>query len=75
MRIASLKDAEAAIANEATAVADILLRGDAAYPFLLAEKTRPPLALNTTGDQALLNRQVVGIVGARNASATAKRFI
>ena len=75
VRVASLKDAEAAIAKAATAGADILLRGDDAYPFRLAETARPPLLLYIMGDQELLNRQMVGIVGARNASAAAKRFI
>lgn len=75
VRTASVKDAEAAIAKADAVSADILLRGDEAYPFQLAETARPPLALHTTGFPALLNRQMVGIVGARNASAAAKRFI
>ena len=45
VRVASLKDAEAAIAKAATAGADILLRGDDASPFRLAETARPPLPL------------------------------
>ena len=40
LRIASLKDAETAIANAVTAGADILLHGDDAIPFRLAEKAR-----------------------------------
>lgn len=75
VRVASLKDAEAAITKAAKAGADILLRGDDLYPFRLAETARPPLALYTMGDQAILNRQMVGIVGARNASAAAKHYI
>lgn len=75
VRIASAKDAETAIAKAEAIGADILLRGDNAYPFRLAETARPPLALYTMGDQMLLNRQIVGIVGARNASAAAKRFV
>ncbi len=75
VRIASHKDAEAAIAKAKAVGADILLRGDEAYPFRLAETARPPLALYNIGDQAILNQRMVGIVGARNASAAAKRFV
>lgn len=74
VRVASRKNAETAIAKAASAGADSLLRGDDAYPFRLAGTARPPLLLYPMGDQAFLNRQMVGIAGARNTSTAAKRF-
>jgi len=49
-----------------------LFHGEADYPPLLAELADPPSVLVTTGDPALAHRQVVSIVGARNASAAGR---
>jgi DNA processing protein len=51
-----------------------LVLGDAAYPPLLAELYDAPPVLAALGDPALLQRRMVGIVGARNASAGARRI-
>lgn len=51
-----------------------LFRGEAGYPALLDEIDTAPAALIIRGDAALLDRRVVAIVGARNASGAAIRF-
>jgi DNA processing protein len=70
--------AAAEIEREAETVASLgaryLIRGDSAYPALLAEIDTAPPALIVAGDIALANRPCVGMVGARNASAAAIRF-
>jgi DNA processing protein len=48
--------------------------GQALYPRLLAEIPDAPPLLISKGDLALVERQAVAIVGARNASAAACRF-
>ncbi len=54
--------------------AEYLFYDDADYPVLLAELNNGPIALTTKGDRALLRKQLVAMVGARNASAGACRF-
>ena len=51
-----------------------LFLGTPAYPALLAEIDTPPPALIAQGVPALLERPLVALVGARNASAAACRF-
>jgi DNA processing protein len=51
-----------------------LALGQGLYPSLLAELPAAPPLLIAKGDFALLERQAVAIVGARNASAAACRF-
>ncbi len=51
-----------------------LFLGDADYPSLLAEIDTAPPALIVRGSTAQLERPVVAMVGARNASAAACRF-
>ena len=51
-----------------------LTLGQGLYPRLLAELSDAPPLLIARGDFALLERQAVAIVGARNASAAACRF-
>jgi len=48
--------------------------GQGLYPRLLAQLPDAPPLLIAKGDFALLDKQAVGIVGARNASAAACRF-
>ena len=50
-----------------------LLLGDPDYPPLLANSAAPPPVLSVLGDAAILSRQAVAIVGARNASAAGMR--
>jgi DNA processing protein len=51
-----------------------LFLGDSDYPPLLAELGDAPAALTVRGNMALARRQVIAMVGARNASAAACRF-
>lgn len=54
--------------------ARLILLGDADYPDLLAAVDPPPPLLWTRGDQALLSRPSIGVVGARIASAGGQRI-
>jgi DNA processing protein len=58
----------------AKAGAEYLFYDDANYPALLAEMNNAPVVLTTKGDRSLFKKQLVAIVGARNASAGACRF-
>jgi DNA processing protein len=51
-----------------------LFRGQELYPHLLAQVDGAPAVLIVKGRLELLDRAVIGIVGARNASAAATRF-
>ena len=51
-----------------------LVLGQAPYPGLLAENDDAPPLLTALGDLELLDRPLVAMVGARNASAAACRF-
>lgn len=51
-----------------------LFLGDPEYPPLLAELDDAPVAMTVRGDLKLARRQVIAMVGARNASAAACRF-
>jgi DNA processing protein len=74
LRIASLKDAEAEWERTTAAGADFLFLGDAPYPAALAASEGAPPVLIFRGHEHLLTKPVVGIVGARNASALGQRF-
>ena len=54
--------------------AHYLVLGQGPYPRALAELENAPPLLTAKGDLALLDRPMVAIVGARNASAAACRF-
>ncbi|QNT79501.1 DNA-processing protein DprA [Entomobacter blattae] len=47
----------------------LLFLGQPDYPPLLAEISDPPPVIACLGNQELLNQKIIGIVGARNASA------
>lgn len=72
--VASVADAARAIEAAAAVGARLLLHGDADYPARLAAIARPPLMLHAIGDAGRLGGRMVAIVGARNASAAARRF-
>lgn len=55
--------------------AQYLFLGEAGYPALLGEIENPPPVLIVRGDPALLERTCIAMVGARNASAAACRFV
>ena len=73
-RIASADDARRELDAAAAIGATILFTADAAYPALLGEVDPPPPVLCVLGDPAILNRDAVAMVGARNASANGCRF-
>lgn len=52
----------------------LLCLGDKAYPYLLSLLPDPPPVLSVLGDVALLSTRIVGLVGARNASANGQRM-
>ena len=72
--LADLRDIAREIATVARLGARYLFLDDPDYPPLLATLDNAPPALILRGDAALLRRQGVAIVGARNASAAACRF-
>ena len=72
--IASAAVAETEIAKVNALGARYLSIGQGLYPRLLAQLPGAPPLLIAKGDFALLDRQAVAIVGARNASAAACRF-
>ena len=51
-----------------------LFRGEPGYPLLLDQVENAPAMLIIKGDQKLLERKAIAIVGARNASGAAIRF-
>ncbi|MGE4430094.1 MAG: DNA-processing protein DprA [Sphingobium sp.] len=69
---------EQAIMREVERLAAIggrwLIAGDSDYPALLAETADAPPVLTVRGETRLLHRRCVAIVGARNASAAARRM-
>ena len=73
-RLASVEQINAEMKAMARLGAQILFVDDPDYPTLLAELANPPAALIWTGRAELLQRPIVAIVGARNASAAACRF-
>ena len=66
------------ITREEQALADLggefLVLGDAGYPAALAAISDPPPVLSAIGDQALLARPMLAVVGAREASLAGRRF-
>ena len=73
-RLASASEVESEMAQVERLGAHYLFLGEEGYPPLLAEAESAPPVLMVKGDTALLARQAVAIVGARNASAAACRF-
>jgi DNA processing protein len=73
-RLASSADVEREMAQVERFGAHYLFLGEEGYPPLLAEAESAPPALMAKGDVALLEKQAIAIVGARNASAAACRF-
>lgn len=72
------KVSEAEIAREEEALAKIggrfIVWGDPSYPATLASLADAPVTLSAIGDISLLERPVLAIVGAREASLAGRRF-
>ena len=66
--------AERELAVQAGLGATVLFLGEAAYPPLLAEADGAPPVLAVKGRAELLERPAVAMVGARNASAAARKM-
>ena len=73
-RLASRGDAEREIARVEAVGAHYLVLRQGLYPRALAELDDAPPLLTAKGDVRLLDKPLVAIVGARNASAAACRF-
>lgn len=54
--------------------AQLVMRGDAAYPALLAETEDAPPLITVRGQTSWLSKPSLGIVGARNASLVGKKI-
>ena len=73
-RIYGRDAAERDMANAAAIGARFIAMGEPDYPPLLREADTAPPLICAKGDLTLLNRSGVAIVGARNASAIARKF-
>ncbi len=73
-QLARLEDIAREIETVERIGARYLFLGEARYPPLLAEIDTAPPALIVRGSTDLLERPLIAIVGARNASAAARRF-
>jgi DNA processing protein len=67
-------DAERELAQLASLGGQMILSCDAAYPRGLKALDAPPPVLSVLGHPHLLQKEMVAIVGARNASALARKF-
>lgn len=74
LRIADEKSIEQEILAAQRIGAEFLFLGEPEYPYLLSELNSAPPVVAWQGSLALLNRPIVAIVGARNASAASCRF-
>jgi DNA processing protein len=73
-KIAEARTIEREIREVERLGARYLFVDDPEYPPLLAELDNAPAVLTVRGDLALVRRQAIAMVGARNASAAACRF-
>ncbi|MGF1626785.1 MAG: DNA-processing protein DprA [Alphaproteobacteria bacterium] len=73
-RIPSRSEAEAEIAGVRRLGGRILCLCEPDYPEPLAAITDPPPVITVLGDARLLRRPMIGIVGARNASANGRKL-
>lgn len=73
-RLASRADAEREMARVEATGARYLVLGQGLYPRALAELDDAPPLITVKGDVRLLDKPLIAIVGARNASAAACRF-
>jgi DNA processing protein len=74
IRICPRADAEAELERAEAGGAQLLIVGDAQYPTALAALDAPPPLLYVKGNAALLQRPIIGIVGARQCSAAGAKL-
>ncbi|MBP5344023.1 MAG: DNA-processing protein DprA [Alphaproteobacteria bacterium] len=74
VQIAPIAKAEAQLKQAEKVEASILTIQDKAYPSLLKHISDPPPILFTLGKQEILNKEILALVGTRNASLNGKNF-
>lgn len=74
IRVASTADAEREMTALEKLGATLLVLGDADYPPPLALTDPPPPVIAVKGNQSLLTRDTIAMVGSRNASAAGRRI-
>jgi DNA processing protein len=74
VRLCSVEDARADLERAAAIGARFVAPGEPGYPSLLAEIDDAPPLLCVMGDLDLARRDIIAIVGARNASASGRKF-
>jgi DNA processing protein len=74
IRLHSDADARRELDAIARLGARLLCAGEAGFPRGLAALEAPPPVVIVRGDTALLGREMIGVVGARNASALGRKF-
>src|ERR1700687_4348735 len=72
--VISLDEAKREVEALRAAGGDLIVCGEPAYPSALAAVDAPPPLLSVRGSTGLLQRDMVAVVGARNASALGARF-
>lgn len=72
--VCTIQEAEREIANLARIGARLIALGEPEYPSVLAAADAPPPLLTALGETECLQRPMIGIVGARNASAAGRTF-
>lgn len=70
----TLHDAEAELEAHEMIGADLIFFGDPEYPALLRHIPDPPPILSFLGNKTLLEKRMLSIIGARNASIYGKQF-
>ena len=74
IKLASEAEAAKEFETATKAGAEIIFKGDGTYPELLAAVEQSPPLLTLRGNAAVLTQPTIGIVGARNASAGARKI-
>lgn len=74
IKVCSKATAEREIAAAQAFGARLICTPDSAFPHMLAQTDGAPPCLYLLGHEGLLNKPTIAIVGARNASASAKQF-
>lgn len=70
----SIADVKRELEDTEAAGARIIACGESEFPQTLAALDSPPPLITVHGDAGILNREIIAIVGARNASALGMRF-
>ncbi len=74
IRIPTRQEADREIDAAGRLNGQLITAADAAYPEMLAAIPDPPPVITVLGDQTILKRRNIAVVGARNASANGRRL-